>query len=425
MKNKPFKLWLTLSGALFSVIFAVFDWMVVFYDLISSLGLLLAFGLIIYSCVRYFLNKYTKAAPFGFAVFAIMQAVFAFQIIANDIGVPIFTFLSIAAAIAAIVLLKVKTTAAEAEYYKFKPLHPLMKRLRISGRTRRNWLYAYIFLLPWLVGVVALLIVPLMNSFTFSMNTVRLMPTGIRFQHVGWKNFHDLFVLDTWFLQTLINFVVQTVMQTPIIISFSLIISILLNGRVVGRGLFRSVFFLPVIIATGPVMNELVNQGAATVPTVNMSAIYGAVSFLPSWMIEPILDLFSRLIMILWNSGVQILIFLAALQKVSRELYEAAKIDGGSAWECFWKITIPTIKPMIFLNTIYTVIWLATSSQNGMINLIYDSMYASNRGYGYASAQAWTYAAAILVMLGVCWVLLRTKRDKPVKEVKRLAKRNW
>jgi ABC-type sugar transport system permease subunit len=270
-----------------------------------------------------------------------------------------------------------------------------------------------------------LVVYPLVNSVSFSFNSVRVTPRGMVFQNVMFKNYSDLFVLDTSFTQSLIGFAVQTLMQTPIIVSFALIIAILLNGRVAARGLFRSVFFLPVIIATGPVMNELVSQGAATVPTVNTAAIGSAIAFLPNWFSEPIVSLFSRLIMILWNSGVQILIFLAALQKVSPELYQAAKIDGGSGWECFWKITVPTIKPMVFLNAIYTVIWLATSSQNEMISTIYDSMYASNRGYGYASAQAWTYAAAILLLLGVCWLLLHEKKEKPVKEVKRLRRRNW
>ena len=299
------------------------------------------------------------------------------------------------------------------------------RRLRISGRTRRNWLFGYLFLSPWLAGVLALVVYPLVNSFNFTLFTVRLTPAGIMLIPVGLKNYHDLFVLDTTFLQTLIGFMVRTIPETAIIVSFSLIISLLLNQRIRARGFFRSVFFLPVIIATGPVMNELVRQGAATVPIVNSAAIMEIVAFLPIWVAEPVVDIFSSLILILWNSGVQILIFLAGLQKVSPTLYEAAKIDGGSGWECFWKITIPTIKPMILLNAIYTIIWLATSGQNPMINLVYNNMFSTNRGYGYASAQAWLYSLVILLLLGVCWLLLRTPKDRPAKMVKRLDKRNW
>ena len=299
------------------------------------------------------------------------------------------------------------------------------KRFHISGRTLRNWIYGYVFLLPWLAGIVMFVVYPLANSFNFSMNTVRMMPTGMMLFNVGMKNYHDLFVLDTMFLQTLISLIVRMIPETAIIVSFSLIISLLLNQKIKGRAFFRSVFFLPVIIATGPVMNELVSQGVATVPMVNTMAISEAISFLPTWMAEPVVDIFSSLILILWNSGVQILIFLAGLQKVNPTLYEAAKIDGGSGWECFWMITLPTIKPMILLNAVYTIIWLSTSGQNAMINLIYSNMFSTNRGYGYASAQAWVYSLAILLLLGLCWLLLRTPKEKLVKEEKRLRRKYY
>jgi ABC-type sugar transport system permease subunit len=299
------------------------------------------------------------------------------------------------------------------------------KRFHISGRTRRNWLYGYLFLLPWLAGIFMFVLVPLINSFNFSLHTVRMTPMGMLLLPVGFKNYHDLFVLDISFLQTLIGLFLRIIPETAIIVSFSLIISLLLNRRFKGRTFFRSIFFLPVIIATGPVMAELVGQGVATVPIVNVNAISEAIAFLPEVVVETIAELFQSLILILWNSGVQILIFLSGLQKVSPALYEAAKIDGGSGWECFWKITVPTIKPMIFLNAIYTVIWLSTSGQNEMITLIYNNMFASARGYGYASAQAWLYSIAVLLLLGLCWLLLRTKKDKPPKLIKMRAKRNW
>ncbi|MCL2015134.1 MAG: sugar ABC transporter permease, partial [Defluviitaleaceae bacterium] len=187
----------------------------------------------------------------------------------------------------------------------------------------------------------------------------------------------------------------------------------------------------PVIIATGPVMNELISEGVATVPAVNTAAVGAALSFLPPMVANPIIGLFAQLIMVLWNSGVQILIFLAALQKLSPEQYEAAKIDGGSAWECFWKITMPAIMPMIFLNVVYTVVWLANSEQNPVINIIVSRMFAGPMaaggmpgGYGHASAQAWVYSVVILLILGLCWALLHERKEKPKKEVKWLAKSN-
>lgn len=95
-------------------------------------------------------------------------------------------------------------------------------------------------------------------------------------------------------------------------------------------------------------MNMLVSEGASTIPSMNTQVIVNAIStFLPASIAASIGEIFSNMIMILWYSGVQILIFLSALQKVDPSLYEAAKMDGGSGWECFWKITLPTIKNFI------------------------------------------------------------------------------
>jgi ABC-type sugar transport system permease subunit len=119
------------------------------------------------------------------------------------------------------------------------------------------------------------------------------------------------------------------------------------------------------------------------------------------------------MIMILWYSGVQILIFLSALQKVDPALYEAAKIDGGSGWECFWKITLPTIKPMILLNAVYTVIFLSGNEQNRLINMIESAMFSGTKekGYGYASAMAWMYALIVTMVVALFFLLLGSKKD--------------
>lgn len=295
---------------------------------------------------------------------------------------------------------------------------------RPSGRKLRNWMYAYFFLAPWIVGFFVLVLYTLERSFFYSRNIIRITPLGLVFIPHGFENYRDL-LQNTFFIQNLVSFTIQSVFQTPVIVSFALIISILLNGKIRMRGIFRGIFFLPVIIATGPVMNELAGIGAATVPAVNTAAIAGALSFLPPMVQEPIVGLFGQLIMILWNSGIQILIFLAALQKISVEQYEAAKIDGASGWECFWKITAPAIKPMVFLNAIYTVVWLATGGTNPVITQLAFFMHSGHHGYGYASAAAWLYSILVLLLLFVCWLVLREKREKLPKLVKTLAKRNW
>ena len=145
-----------------------------------------------------------------------------------------------------------------------------------------------------------------------------------------------------------------------------------------------------------------------------LNAVLSVLSELPEFIYQPISNLFSGLIMILWNSGIQILIFLAGLQKVPRTLYEAAKIDGASGWESFWKITLPTVKPLILLNSIYTVVTLATGGTNEIIELIYTATYTATQGYSYAMAMSWIYTVIVAVILVIVFLLLREKSDRKV-----------
>jgi len=133
--------------------------------------------------------------------------------------------------------------------------------------------------------------------------------------------------------------------------------------------------------------------------------------YLPNILATSLTSVFNNMITLLWYAGVQILIFLAALQKIDTSLYEAAKIDGGSGWECFWKITLPTIKPMILLNVIYTVIFMSNNEQNSLIVLIYDTMLSATGGYGYASAMAWLYSVIESALVTFFAVLIVGRKD--------------
>lgn len=280
-----------------------------------------------------------------------------------------------------------------------------------------------LFIAPWLIGFLFLVLWPLMQSFFFSLNNVRIRPTGRAFKFIGFNNYRDIFLKDMFFVQELFGFLMSTLLQVPVIVVFSLILAMLLNQDIKFKGLFRTIFFLPVIISSGPVMAQLIEQGATSIPIVDTTVIAAAISnIMPSWMATPFIGLFSQIIIILWYSGVQILIFLAGLQKIDRSLYEAAKIDGASSWECFWKITLPTLKPLILLNTVYTLVTLANSGENSIINLIYINMFSATRGYGFASAMAWMYAFVILLMLGAVLLIFKDSNlsytGKKIKKVK-------
>ena len=284
---------------------------------------------------------------------------------------------------------------------------------RKKSISKRKAKIGLMFILPWLIGFLIFVFWPLIQSFYYSLNTIRIRPTGRAFRFDGFLNYQDIWLKDMFFVQQLLAFLVSSLLKVPIIVVFSLIIALLLNTKIKFKGFFRSIFFLPVVIASGPVLQQLMSQGATSIPildTVSIGALLN--NIMPMFLVTPILDLFSQIIIILWNSGVQILIFIASLQKIDKSLYEAAKIDGGSVWVCFWKITLPTLKPMIFLNAMYTLLTLANSNDNNIINLIYVNMFSATRGYGFASALAWMYALIVFAMVGVIYLLFRPKSNK-------------
>ena len=287
---------------------------------------------------------------------------------------------------------------------------------RLTKRTLREWGFGYLFIAPWIVGVSIFFLYAMVQSLRFSFSRVELSNGVILhpLENGIFENFVKVFTTDVNFPGILANFGVGLVLQLPVIIAFSLIIALLLNSKIRCRSLFRMIFFLPVIIATGPVMSQLTAQGVSSVPMVSQNALLSVLDGLPEFIYTPISNLFSSLIMILWNSGIQILIFLAGLQKVSRTLYEAAKIDGASGWESFWKITLPTVKPLILLNAVYTVVTLATGGSNEIIELIYTATYTATQGYSYAMAMSWIYTLVVAVILIAVFLLLREKSDKHV-----------
>ena len=289
----------------------------------------------------------------------------------------------------------------------------------------RDALWGYFFIFPWMVGICIFFLSGVANSLLYSFynlkldNGLQLLPlTGEdalgNTVYTPMANYISVFNKELNYPVTLANFAVSLILQLPVIIAFSLIIALMLNGKIKGRGVFRTIFFLPVIIATGPVMAQLTAQGVSSVPMVSQNVITSVLADMPEFIATPISDLFSQLILILWNSGIQILIFLAGLQKVPRTLYEAAKIDGASGWESFWKITLPTVKPLILLNAIYTVVTLATGGSNEIIELIYNATYTATQGYSYAMAMSWIYTLVVAVILVIVFLLFREKSDKRV-----------
>lgn len=279
----------------------------------------------------------------------------------------------------------------------------------VTQRKKREWISGYAFISLWLIGTLVFFVYTLIFSMKIATSRV-YFEKGIQFGALPhfWDNFSAIFQNAPDFVLSLETYIGAMILKVPMIIAFSLIIAIFLNDRFPGRTFYRMLFFLPVIVATGPVMKSFESSG---VSIYDVKALANLMRELPDVVFETFSDIFSSLISVLWQSGVPILIFLAGLQKISTTQYEAAKIDGASAWESFWKITIPSIRPFILLNAIYTIIFLSTDDTEP-IRYIKNAVNDATKGYSVSIAMAWIYAAIIILLLIVCYFILRTPKEK-------------
>ncbi len=286
-----------------------------------------------------------------------------------------------------------------------------------SGISRRDARRGYLFTLPWLIGFLAFTLYPVIYSFYLSLHQVVITASGIKTTFVGFRNYAYGFTMDLTFLLAIWEEVKSIGILTPLIIILSLILGLLLSRPIRGKGFFRALYFFPVIIISGPLLSMLETYGVFEI--VNLSDS-GVLRWMTQMGLGPFLTvvefLIERIFTVLWFSGVQILIYLSGIQKISGSIYEAAYMDGASGWQAFWKITLPSMSQFTILNVVYTVVLLGTFSNNPVLAMIKTNMFFIDtfKGYGYASAMAWIYFLVIVVLLVVALLIvgLRPKRRK-------------
>ena len=286
------------------------------------------------------------------------------------------------------------------------------KGLKISYE-RRKMVYGYGFLAIWIIGTIYFFIKPLIVSFIYSLNETSITLGAMQLKFIGIQNYIDTFTKDTDYVDALLAVLKDTLWKTPLIIIFSIFIAVILNQKFRGRTSARAVFFLPVIIATGPVMSIINGDmdssgyagGADQFSTMFETDMAGALlRFLGVYNIsdsvtEVISLITSDIFNLVWNSGIQIIIFLAALQNIPFSAKEAAQIEGATGWEFFWKITLPYISPMIIANLIYTIVDSFIDPANGVMALVLQQASAWN--HGYSAAMAWAYFLIVILALGI------------------------
>ena len=288
---------------------------------------------------------------------------------------------------------------------------------RDKVRTVPSWAKALLFLSPWLIGFFAFTFYPLLQTFIFSFSTVRESADGLTTTWLGFANYKAI-TQDTDFILGIKNYFATMLVYVPLITVFSLILALLLNTQVKGVGIFRTIFFFPVIITSGPVIKILIEQGVTSVPSLKSIIDIDAVSAqLPSFLGTMFNTLTSEFIMILWYSGIQILVFITGLQRIDKGVYEAANIDGANKWEQFWKVTLPAINPVIVINVVFTVVMQSIFALNPIIVKIQADMNDTSpgKGYQYSSAIAFAYFLVIIVTLAVFVLIFKSHGKKGKK----------
>ena len=290
---------------------------------------------------------------------------------------------------------------------------------------KKKGLYGYGFIALWFIGTLWLFIMPVLTSLWYSLCNTKLLDKAGALEvgmtsagiYTEWNGFYKAFTIDTTFLPKLGTALGEILPNTIVIMIFSLFIAVILNQKFRGRTLARAVFFLPVLIATGPVISvingDMTSQGvsdAAQFSTLfKTDLVTELMEFLGIYNLNQtftdiIKDITSGVLNLVWNSGIQILIFLSALQTIPPSAKEAASIEGATAWEFFWKITFPYISPMILSNLVYTVIDAFVSTDNVVME--YVLAQSRNWEYGYSAALAWIYFAIVGACLGIICVII-------------------
>lgn len=272
---------------------------------------------------------------------------------------------------------------------------------------RKMGLWGVIFLLPWLIGFFLFFLKPMLQVFAFSFEDVSIIPTGgLSREGVGLANYIQALTVDVTFNKLLVSTLIEAVLYTPLVIIFSLLCAILLNGKFFGRSVARAIFFIPIIMATGLMLERAGNVTAMMAAEAQEERVYGAaiVSELlfslgvGEQVITYLTDAVSNIFEIVSLSGIQILIFLAALQGISPSLYEVAHIEGATAYEMFWKVTVVMVSPMILTCTIYTLSDLFMRSD--IMDKLYTTAFRFSE-YGLSAAMSVVYMLVNLMVIGI------------------------
>lgn len=285
-----------------------------------------------------------------------------------------------------------------------------MKTKKYRGVEQLQSHYGRMFVLPWEIGLVLFFLVPLIKSIYYSFCDVSIGNKGIDTKWVGLKWYDYIINQNPDYLTNIKDMLSSFAVQLPIILALSLILAIVLNQKFKGRVVARAIFFLPVIIATGVVMDLMTSE------TVRLTLItsgggdgnYGSmIDFdvilgnlgLPEEITTLIAGYIGDVFNLLWSCGIQIVLFIAGLQSIPDQFYEVSRVEGASKWEEFWYITVPMLGPTILLVMVYTMIDLFT--QNRYVVQKAFNLMSNGAVYDQSSAMVWFYFLIVGVVMAL------------------------
>lgn len=280
----------------------------------------------------------------------------------------------------------------------------------------------YMFMLPWIVGFIIFTMIPFVMTIYLSFTEVKQDIRGFNISFVGISNYKQAFFVNTDFTPALVAFLGMIIPYTLVIVIMAFILAMMLNSIVKGKSLFRTIYFLPVVVLSGPVMYQLMNLEPEVEGQVNQlyhSFLIRMIESYSPMAADAMVSLFDNLSIILWFAGIPIVLFINGLQKINPSLYEAAKIDSATNWQILWKITMPIIRPTALIVTVFTIVQLgAMDTINPVLVMIKERTANTSGGFGYAATISWIYSLIVLVIIGLSFVLFREKKV-------RLDYKNW
>lgn len=269
--------------------------------------------------------------------------------------------------------------------------------------------YGLMFVSPWIIGFILFFAFPLFKSIYFAFCDVTMDVNGVKTTFIGLESFKVLLNEDPDFTDQLFGSVGSIFYSLPVILLISVVLALLLNQKFRGRLFFRAVYFLPVIIATGVVVeimfkstsSDLTGAGVSNSLSDSMFSVDDVLLWLnlPSQAAKYVKLIINDIFNLLWSCGIQTVLFIAGLQSIPSTLYEASRVEGASKWEEFWFITFPMLGSVTLLVSVYTMVDLFTNRNNQLVSAIYDMM--SSGTYDLTSTMLWIYFVLVGAVLGI------------------------